>query len=120
MSTKAEALRLMLTAIAAMREAGYTQEDVAELAREVWEHLEGGGQQPQDSGRRGHSPPLPGPSTQRPSPRSGANPVSGVGENSPLSALEIQPHLDLYCRSQPNRAQLACNANLPLIWLIYT
>ena len=22
--------------------------------------------------------------------------------------------------TQPNRAQLACNANLPLIWLIYT
>lgn len=46
MSTQAEALRLMLTAIAAMREAGYTREDVAELAREVWDHLEGGGQQP--------------------------------------------------------------------------
>ena len=51
MSTKAEALRLMLTAIAAMREAGYTQEDVAELAREVWDHLEGGGQQPPAFGR---------------------------------------------------------------------
>ena len=64
MSTKAEALRLMLTAIAAMREAGYTQEDVAELAREVWDHLEGGGQQPQDSGRRGQHPQIPGPSPQ--------------------------------------------------------
>ena len=35
----------------------------------------------------------------------GANPVSGVSENSPLSALEIQPHLDLYFRYPPNRAQ---------------
>ena len=35
----------------------------------------------------------------------GANPVSGVGENRPLSALEIRPHLDLYFRYPPNRAQ---------------
>ena len=60
---------------------------------------------PQDSGRHGHSPPIPGPSPQRPSPRSGANPVSGVGENSPLSALEIPLHLDLYFRYPPNPAQ---------------
>ena len=29
-----------------MREAGYTQEDVQDLAAEAWGHLEGGGQQP--------------------------------------------------------------------------
>ena len=44
----------------------------------------------------------------------GANPVSGVGENRPLSALEIPLHLDLYFRYPPNRPKTACNANLPL------
>ena len=51
MPTQSEALRLMLEAIIAMREAGYTQEDVQELAREAWEHLEGGGHQPHAFGR---------------------------------------------------------------------
>ena len=46
MPTQSEALRLMLEAISAMREAGYTQEDVQELAGEAWDHLEGGGHQP--------------------------------------------------------------------------
>ena len=46
MPTQSEALRLMLAAISAMREAGYTQEDVAELVGTAWEHLQGGGQQP--------------------------------------------------------------------------
>ena len=41
MPTQSEALRLMLEAISAMREAGYTQEDVQELAGEAWDHLEG-------------------------------------------------------------------------------
>lgn len=36
----------MLDAISAMREAGYTQEDVHALTDEAWQHLEGGGQQP--------------------------------------------------------------------------
>ena len=35
----------------------------------------------------------------------GANPVSGVSENSPLSALEIRPRLDLSFRYPPNHAQ---------------
>ena len=46
MPTQSEALRFMLEAISAMREAGYTQEDVQELAGEAWDHLEGGGHQP--------------------------------------------------------------------------
>ena len=40
MPTQSKALRLMLEAIIAMREAGYAQKDVQELAREAWEHLE--------------------------------------------------------------------------------
>ena len=43
MSTQSEPLRLMLGAVIAMREAGYTQEDVQELAGEAWGY-EGGGQ----------------------------------------------------------------------------
>ena len=43
MPTQSEALRLMLEAIRAMREAGYIREDVQELASEAWDHLEGGG-----------------------------------------------------------------------------
>ena len=46
MPTQSKALRLMLEAIIAMREAGYAQKDVQELAREAWEHLEGAGHQP--------------------------------------------------------------------------
>ena len=43
MSTQSEPLRLMLGAVIAMREAGYTQEDVHEMAGEAWGY-EGGGQ----------------------------------------------------------------------------
>ena len=46
MPTQSEALRLMLEAISAMREAGYTQEDIQELAGEAWTHLERSGHQP--------------------------------------------------------------------------
>ncbi len=41
MSSQSEALRLTLEAIRAMRETGYTQEDVQELIGEAFEHLEG-------------------------------------------------------------------------------
>ena len=41
----------MLAAISAMREAGYTQEDVQELASEAWDHRENGGHQPYAFGR---------------------------------------------------------------------
>ena len=44
MATQSRFLQLMLEAISAMREAGYTREDVQELTSETWEHLEGGGQ----------------------------------------------------------------------------
>ena len=43
MATQSEPLRLMLGAVIAMREAGYTQEDVQEMAGEAWGY-EGGGQ----------------------------------------------------------------------------
>ena len=42
MPTQSEALRLMLEAIAAMRAAGYTQEDIQELVTAAFQHLEGG------------------------------------------------------------------------------
>ena len=42
MQSQSGALRLMLDAIAAMREAGYTEEDVVELVGDAWTHLEGG------------------------------------------------------------------------------
>ena len=51
MPTQSKALRLMLEAIIAMREVGYAQEDVQELAREAWEHLEGAGHRPHAFGR---------------------------------------------------------------------
>ena len=66
------------------------------------------------------SPPIPGPSPRHPSPQSGANPVSGVDDFRPLSALEMRRHLDLSFRYPPNRPKTACNANLPFFWLIYT
>ena len=75
---------------------------------------------PQDSGHVVQSPSLPGPSPRRPSPRWTTNPVSGVDDFRPLSALEIRPPLDLSFRYPPNRPKTACNANLPLIRLIYT
>ena len=43
MATQSGFLQLMLEAISAMREAGYTREDVQELAGEAWGY-EGGGQ----------------------------------------------------------------------------
>ena len=46
MSSQSEALRLMLEAIRAMRETGYTQEDVQELVGDAFEHLESDGHQP--------------------------------------------------------------------------
>ena len=42
MATQSGFLQLMLEAISAMREAGYTREDVQELTSEVWGY-EGGG-----------------------------------------------------------------------------
>ena len=36
----------MLEAINAMREAGYTQEDIAELVADAFEYLEGGATRP--------------------------------------------------------------------------
>ena len=47
MASQSDALRLMLAAIAAMREAGYTQEDLQDLAADAWEHIEAGGYQQQ-------------------------------------------------------------------------
>ena len=46
MASQSEALRLLLTALAAMRETGYTGDDVLDLVRDAWDHLEGDGQQP--------------------------------------------------------------------------
>ena len=46
MSSQSEALRLLLTALAAMRETGYSDDDVLELVKDAWDHLEGGGQRP--------------------------------------------------------------------------
>ena len=46
MANQSDALRLMLAAISAMREAGYAQEDIQELAADAWEHIEAGGHQP--------------------------------------------------------------------------
>ena len=46
MPSHGDALRLMLEAIGAMREAGYTQEGVQELASDAWDHLGGDGPQP--------------------------------------------------------------------------
>ena len=46
MATQSDALRLMLAAVAAMREAGYTREDIHELAADAFDHIEAGGQRP--------------------------------------------------------------------------
>ena len=46
MASQSAALQLILQAINAMREAGYTQEDTQELASHAWEHLEGGTTRP--------------------------------------------------------------------------
>lgn len=42
MASQSEALRLMLEAINAMCEAGDTQEDIAKLVQNAFEHLENG------------------------------------------------------------------------------
>ena len=44
--SQSDALRAMLEAVRAMREAGYTQEDVQELVTAAFEHIEGNGHQP--------------------------------------------------------------------------
>ena len=44
MASQSDALRIMLTAIAAMHEAGYTKDDIEELVTEAWENIEAGGQ----------------------------------------------------------------------------
>ena len=46
MPSQSDALRLMLAAIAAMREAGYSDDDVLELVKDAWDHLESGGRGP--------------------------------------------------------------------------
>ena len=51
MPTQSDALRLMLEAITAMREAGYTQQDILDLAGDALEHLESDGHQPHAFGR---------------------------------------------------------------------
>ena len=51
MTSQSDALRLLLAAIAAMREAGYTQQDLQELAADAWDHIEAGGHQPYAFGR---------------------------------------------------------------------
>ena len=61
MASQSEALRLMLEAINAMREAGFTQDDVQELVTAAFEHLEGDPRQPYAFGhcsncRRAQSP----------------------------------------------------------------
>ena len=50
MTTQREALRLLLEAVSAMRDAGYTQEDVQELASDAWEHLDGDQERPHAMG----------------------------------------------------------------------
>ena len=51
MSTQSDALRLMLDALRAMREAGFTQGDVQDLVTAAFEHLEGGATRPYAFGR---------------------------------------------------------------------
>ena len=46
MPTQSQALRLMLEAIRAMRETGYTREDVQGLVTDDFEHIEDTGHQP--------------------------------------------------------------------------
>ena len=41
MASQRDALRFMLVAVAAMREAGYTREDIHELAADAFAHIEG-------------------------------------------------------------------------------
>ena len=46
MPSQSEALRLLLAAIRAMHQAGYTDEDIADLTCEALTHQQGGGHQP--------------------------------------------------------------------------
>ena len=48
MSPQSDALRRMLEAISAMREAGFTQDDVQDLVTAAFEHLESGATRPPD------------------------------------------------------------------------
>ena len=51
MSTQSDALRLMLDAIGAMREAGFTQDDVQDLITAAFQHLAGDSSTPYAFGR---------------------------------------------------------------------
>ena len=51
MASQHDSFRLMLEAISAMREAGYTQEDIQDLVAAAFEHLEGGSSTPYAFGR---------------------------------------------------------------------
>ena len=51
MSLQSEALRRTLDAVKAMREAGYTQEDIQELVAAAFEHIEDDDHQPYAYGR---------------------------------------------------------------------
>ena len=44
MVSQSDALILLLQALAAMRDAGYSDDDVVDLVKDAWDHLEGGGQ----------------------------------------------------------------------------
>ena len=46
MPTQSQALRLMLEAIRALRETGYTRADVQGLVTDAFEHIEANGHQP--------------------------------------------------------------------------
>ena len=46
MPSQSEALRLLLAAIRAMHQPGYTDEDIADLTGEALTHQQGGGHQP--------------------------------------------------------------------------
>jgi hypothetical protein len=46
MASQSDALRIMLTAIAAMHEAGYTKDDIQEFTGETWDHIEAGADGP--------------------------------------------------------------------------
>ena len=54
MASQSDALRLLLAAIAAMREAGYSHDDVLDLMKDAWEHLEGDPHQPHAVGPCSH------------------------------------------------------------------
>ena len=51
LSSQVDALRTMLEAVRATREAGYTHEDVQKLVTSAFAHIEDGSQQPYAFGR---------------------------------------------------------------------